>query len=369
MAGDKRTRNKRKKPFRKGGRGKPDPDESVITAESIVDGQPARVIAHHGVAVLVRFESGEEKQIWLQPDQRAVVGDRVQVAAGRLGVEPAYGILRRRDPRGRERTIATNLDYLGVVVAPEPREPPGYIDRGFVIARAAGIEPFLVLNKIDLDEDNVLGDRLQEIYGPSAPVLRVSAQSGENVDSVRALLAAGDVGSTRSESECDDAPDSMALGEDDQAVSTSEAEAVRPTIHEGKLGAFVGPSGVGKSSLLNRLVPDLALRVGELNRGSGKGRHTTTTATLHALEGGGTLVDTAGFKDFIAVDLDPLDAATHFPGFEGAAEAGCRFRDCLHRSEPDCAILAAVERGDVDPRRHRAYVQLIEELETSDGRS
>ena len=100
-------------------------------------------------------------------------------------------------------------------------------------------------------------------------------------------------------------------------------------------------------------------------------RHTTTTATLHSLEGGGLLVDTAGFKDFIAVDVEPLDAARFFPGFEAAVEAGCRFRDCLHRSEPGCAVTAAVERGEIDARRHRAFVQLIEELESPspDGRS
>lgn len=293
----------------------------------ITDGEPGRVVAHHGVAVLVRFESGEERQVWLQPEQRAVVGDRVQVGGDRLSVDEAYGVLRRRDPRGRERTIATNLDRLGIVVAPEPREPPGYIDRGFVIARAAGIEPFLVLNKIDLDEDSMLGDKLVEIYSPSAEVLRVSASHEVDIDSIRVLLAGG------------------------------------------KLGAFVGPSGVGKSSLLNALVPDLDLRVGELNRGSGKGRHTTTTATLHPLERGGWLVDTAGFKDFIAVDLDPIEVAQGFPGFEAANEVGCRFRDCVHRSEPDCAVLAALEAGEIDERRHRSFVQLLDELETSDGRS
>jgi ribosome biogenesis GTPase len=285
------------------------------------------VVAHHGVAVLVRFDTGEERQVWLQPEQRAVVGDRVRVAGDRLGVEPAHGVLRRRDPRGRERTIATNLDRLGIVIAPEPREPPGYIDRGFVIARAAGIEPFVVLNKIDLDPEGALGDRLEAIYGPSAAVLRVCAATGVGLETIDALLAGG------------------------------------------RVAAFVGPSGVGKSSLLNALVPDLALRVGELNRGSGKGRHTTTTATLHALPAGGLLVDTAGFKDFLAVDLAPLDAAHHFPGFEAASVTGCRFNDCLHRHEPDCAVLAALERGEIEPARHRAYLQLLEELEASDGRS
>lgn len=291
------------------------------------EGTPGRVVAHHGVAVLVRFESGREEQIWLQPDQRAVVGDRVRVASGRLDVEPAHGVLRRRDPRGRERTIATNLDVLGIVVAPDPREPPGYIDRGFVIARAAGIEPVLLMNKTDLDEGGALETRLREIYSPSATVLGVSATHAEGVDAIRAELAGG------------------------------------------RLGALVGPSGVGKSSLLNALVPDLELRVGELNRGSGKGRHTTTTATLHALEGGGFLVDTAGFKDFIAVDVEPLEAARHFPGFEAGIEDGCRFRDCLHRTEPDCGVLARLAAGEIAEPRHRAYCALLDELASPDGRS
>jgi ribosome biogenesis GTPase len=290
-------------------------------------GEPGRVVAHHGVAVLVRFETGEERQVWLQPEQRAVVGDCVRVAGDRLGVEAAYGVLRRRDPRGRERTIATNLDRLGIVIAPEPREPPGYIDRGFVIARAAGIEPFVVLNKIDLDAKGTLGDRLTSIYAASAPVLRVAAVTGSGLEEIDGLLAGGEV------------------------------------------AAFVGPSGVGKSSLLNALVPDLSLRVGALNRGSGKGRHTTTTATLHGLSAGGLLVDTAGFKDFLAVDLAPLDAARFFPGFEAACQEGCRFNDCLHGQEPDCAVLAALERGEIERTRHRAYRQLVEELAASASRS
>lgn len=310
-----------RKPKRSPRRGKRDDAEQAPAPLLAPDeGDPGRVIAHHGVAVLVRLDRGEEIQIWLQPDQRAVVGDRVRVARGRLDVEPAYGVLRRRDPRGRERTIATNLDLLAIVVAPEPREPPGYIDRGFVIARSAGIEPIVVMNKTDLDAAGVLLERLREIYGPSTSVLGVSADRREGIGKLFEALAGG------------------------------------------RLGALVGPSGVGKSSLLNALVPDLALRVGELNRGSGKGRHTTTTATLHELEGGGFLVDTAGFKDFIAVDVEPLEAAQAFPGFEAAVLAGCRFRDCLHRSEPGCSVLAAVEAGSIPERRHRAYLQLVDEL-------
>ena len=291
------------------------------------DEQTGRVVAHHGVAVLVRFDAGGVRQIWLTADQRAVVGDRVRVAGDRLEALPAYGVLRRKDPRGRERTIAVNLDRLLIVVAAEPREQPGYIDRGIVIARSAGIEPTLVVNKLDLPGTEPLLARLVEIYGGSCDVLSVSAAERIGLGAIEALLA----------------PD--------------------------KLGALVGPSGVGKSSLLNALIPDLALSVSELNRGSGHGRHTTTSATLHALSGGGTLVDTAGFKDFIAVDVEPSEVAACFPGFEGALEAGCRFRNCLHRSEPDCAVLAAAAAGEISERRLAAYSALLAELGSSSGRS
>jgi ribosome biogenesis GTPase len=315
---------KRKTATRRGRKtGRVERSTDASEAEGSLNGQPGRVVAHHGVAVLVRFDDGGERQIWLTPGQQAVAGDRVVVAGERLIVEPAHGILRRRDARGRERTIAVNLDVLGIVVAPEPREPPGYIDRGFVIARTAGIEAVLIVNKLELEGGCELADRLDEIYGASSHVRRVSATTGRGIETIPEALAGG------------------------------------------RLGALVGPSGVGKSSLLNVLVPDLDLEVSGLNRKSRKGRHTTTTATLHALSGGGFLVDTAGFKDFIAVEVDVLDAARFFPGFESALEGGCRFRNCIHRTEPDCSVLAAVEAGEISARRHRGYVELLDELSES----
>lgn len=286
-----------------------------------------RVIAHHGVAVLVRLDSGAEEQIWLAPEQRAVVGDRVRVAGPRLEVEPARGVLKRFDARGRERTIATNLDLLALVVAIEPREPPGYLDRGFVIARSAGIEPCIILNKTDLAGSDALADRLAEIYGASAILCRVSAETGAGL------------------------------------------EALRELVPPGRLAAMVGASGVGKSSLMNRLVTDLDLKVGALNRGSGKGRHTTTTATLHSIDGGGYLVDTAGFKDFLAVGVTALETSQYFPGFESALEAGCRFRDCAHIAEPGCGVLAALENGEIEAVRHRSYLSLLEEIQETEASS
>lgn len=279
------------------------------------------IVAHYGVAVAVRWGDGERRRVRVRRSSGHVVGDRVRLAGSGLASLPASGVLRRRDAHGRVRAVASNLDAIGIVLAPLPVSPMGLVDRAVVAARAAGMEPFAVVNKFDLDGARELFESVCELLHPHARVFSASAVTGHG------LAALGDYFARRGR------------------------------------GVFVGTSGVGKSSLLNALCPEVELAVGEINESSGLGRHVTSTATLHPLPGGGELVDTPGFRDFGPVEVSARELAGHFPGFEAALEEGCRFRDCLHRTEPDCAVGRAVGEGRVAPSRHEAYLLLLSELE------
>jgi ribosome biogenesis GTPase len=307
------------------------------------------VIGHFGLDVEVVLESGERRRVRLRPRADAVVvGDRVSLSPRGLEALPRRTLLARRDARDRTRAIAANLDVVGVTLAARPVAPKAFLDRAIVAARAAGILPFVVVNKCDEEDSRALAERLRgdpALRQGEIAVFGVSASTGAGLDALRAFFAAGS----------------------------------GPTPRR---GAFVGTSGVGKSSLSNALVPGLALEVGEINRFTRLGRHVTTRATLHALPGGGELVDTPGFRDFVPVDLAPVELARHFAGFERAVEKGCRFRDCLHRDEPGCAVVESLapgpddaERG-VDPAQvtegelelvpgsaYRAYLALLEDIE------
>jgi len=282
------------------------------------------IVAHYGVAVAVRFDDGSQRPVDVRRNSGHLVGDRVEVDDRGLVSLPARGVLNRRDKHGRVHAIASNLDVLGVVVAVRPQSPIGFLDRAIVSARAAGIDPIVIVNKADLAESKQLYEELASDYAASAPSFLVGALHGEGLDALREYFAAG----------------------------------IR--------GVFIGTSGVGKSSLLNAICPAIDLRVGELNPSSGLGRHITTTATLHPLPGGGELVDTPGFRDLGPVEVSPRDLARHFPGFEAALETACRFNDCSHQSEPGCSVRDAVENGSVSQARHAMYIQLLAELETAE---
>jgi ribosome biogenesis GTPase len=287
-------------------------------------------VGHFGLDIEIALDTGERQRVRVRRGiPPVVVGDRVSVSARGAELLPRDTVLARRDSRNRTRPIAANLDVLGITLAAQPPAPRGYVDRAMVAARAAGIDPFLVVNKCDLEDSRELASRMQAELAFSnrgIAVHRVSASSGDGLDALRSYLAGGDG-------------------------------------QEPRRGAFVGTSGVGKSSLLNALVPGLDLKVGTINRFTRLGRHVTTRSTLHALPDGGELIDTPGFRDFVPVDLSPAELARYFVGFERALEKGCRFRDCLHRDEPDCSVLEALGGGEIDPARHASYLALLADLE------
>ena len=139
---------------------------------------------------------------------------------------------------------------------------------------------------------------------------------------------------------------------------------------EGHRGIFVGPSGVGKSSILNKLLPKIELTTGEISDNKKRGRHTTTVSTLHSLEKGGELIDSPGFSDFGLVDITTIELARFFPGFESATTHACQFLDCLHRAEPDCLVKKDHAAGIISQERYSSYLQILSEVEavTTDSR-
>jgi ribosome biogenesis GTPase len=277
------------------------------------------VVCHLGIAVDVELADGSKARVRVHRKSGIVVGDDVIVEGERAHLQERRTALLRKSPGGGVHVVAANLDVVGVVAAVDPPARAGLVDRAAVAARAAGIEPFLVINKVDLDgADDVVSAAARRVQG-DLRVFAVSAASGAGVDALAAFLA------------------------------------------ERGRGALVGPSGVGKSSLLNRLMPGVALDVRALSEAHGAGRHTTTVSTLHRLPGGGELVDTPGIREYGLVDVERHDLARYFPGF-AVVDAACRFRDCLHGDEPGCAVKAAVADGRVPEPRYVAYRNLLAEL-------
>jgi ribosome biogenesis GTPase len=281
----------------------------------------AEVIAAFGRHLIVRDAAARE--VRARPSGRRlsiVCGDRVrcEVDAAHdeiLAVEvlPRKTLLARANLRGESEPVVANITQLVVVVAPTPAPDLFIVDRYLCAATAAGIGGAIAVNKADLDA-NKIGDA--EIVAFKAAGYRLascSAKTSGGVDELRALLAGG-------------------------------------------VSVLVGQSGVGKSSLVGALLPEAKVETGVLVREE-EGRHTTTVSRAYSLQSGGTLIDSPGVRDF-APALEQLDAQTlGFPEVDSRA-ARCKFQDCKHMQEPGCAVIAAVEAGELSARRYESYRRL-----------
>jgi ribosome biogenesis GTPase len=291
----------------------------------------AQVIAAFGRRIEVRDEAGEVREA--RPFGRSlqiVCGDRVRcdVEGGEvhaIEVLPRRSALWRSSARGGAECAVANVSLLAVVVAPRPEADLFVVDRYLAAATSAAIEAIVVLNKSDLPTTPQLDAGLASLEALGYPIVRCGAESGAGIDALRARLAA-------------------------------------------HVGALVGQSGVGKSSLIAALVPGVRVPTGSLVRDE-EGRHTTTASRMYDLPGGGQLVDSPGVRDF-APAVQALDPASL--GFvEVASRAGdCRFADCRHMQEPGCAVQAGVASGVIDSRRYESYRRLrrlFEDLREAQG--
>ncbi len=294
-----------------------------------IDGEVGIIKGHYGIAVDVRLKDGSVKTVRVKRKSGHVVGDLVTITPTGLNPFPRMTEVKRIDMRGNERIIAANLDVIGIVIAPQPPTPPGFLDRAFVAAMASGIKPFIVVNKSDEKGAAELYERIKALYGNYFPIFYVSAEEETNLGELKQFFTDGDY-----------------------------------------RGAFIGTSGVGKSSLLNRFCPEIELETCEINETGGFGRHATTASTLHILPTGGELIDTPGFRDFRVVNISSEDLAWYFPDFQLIFdEGGCRFGDCKHMTEPGCVILEAVKNGILPEERHHIYKTIHNEIKTvEDGR-
>lgn len=255
-----------------------------------------------------------------------VVGDRVQWHRSGDGgvieaVLPRRSLLWRQD-RWRSKSFAANIDRLLVLVAATPPMAESLLARSLIAAGHAGIDTHIVFNKVDLPEAEAARERLAPYRRIGVPVHEVSLK--RDADAARATLA---------------------------------------PLLAGRTSLLLGASGVGKSTLINALVPDASAQVGEISRALNAGRHTTTTTSWYWLgdRSDGAVLDSPGFQEFGLQQIAAAQLASWMPDIAMPA-AQCRFVNCTHRSEPDCAVREATAGGQIAPSRLRIYHELYEEL-------
>ncbi len=252
------------------------------------------------------------------------IGDRVEITTQRDGSGAIESILPRKNAlvrtastgRGEYRQILlANADQVVLVFAcrePEPRVR--MLDRFLVICEKQELKPLIVINKVDLAHLDEVRNVFDRYLGLGYPVIYTSVRAGLGIEELRAALT-------------------------------------------GKISALAGPSGVGKTSLLNALQPALGLAVREVSKITAKGQHTTVMRQLFKLDNGGYLADLPGIRTLALWDTDPEELDGYFPELRTKVEH-CQFNDCTHRNESGCAVLSAVAAGEIHPERYESYLRL-----------
>ncbi len=230
----------------------------------------------------------------------------------------------KRGLEDMEQIVAANIDQMLIISSvTRPQFKMGLLDRFLIAAHQGSLQPFIILNKIDLDHDLDL-DRLKRIYNSiDILLLTTSVRDNTGLDGVKEIL-------------------------------------------KEKHSVVLGQSGVGKSSLLNAVDPELNIKVGEISEYSQKGTHTTSSVEMYPLSFGGYVVDTPGLKYLGLWDIDAEDIRYLYPEINELSQ-NCKFRDCMHRTEPGCAVKEALERAEIFPERYESYLKIVEELKNEDS--
>jgi ribosome biogenesis GTPase len=253
--------------------------------------------------------------LWQKNEQGGVVSTQLE----------RQSEIKRPDVRGQLKAVAANVDLIVIVIAPEPEPFGNLIDRYLVAAYLAGIDTVIALNKSDLVATNK----------ESRALLKRYETIGHTV---------------------------IETGPDDQSTS-----ALNDLLGD-QTAVFVGQSGVGKSSMINRLIPDQELRVGALSESVLKGKHTTTTTEVFLRPEGGLIIDSPGIREFGLQHVAPEDVAPGFKEFHPFIDH-CKYRDCRHLVEQGCAVLAALEAGSISKERYDSFVNIVKDIDTKSHRT